>query len=277
MAFPFSLGCGCCEKCRPCPCAAGHAAASLQFTFDDWSSSPEGYCRECADLDTTIEVPAVDDFHYGVQLGDSYLLTEPKPACAVVDPPPGYGCRFAVDEFFDCVPQACLDTCVSECTSGCTDDGDCARENCESYVCGSDAACTNYGGTCELECSLNSVCVFDEELDPEHLSGICATASECTMSVAANSCRPIMLRIRAMFYVTVDRKAAVSVQVLLFGRSVGGGATALNLWGFHEFEAETLECDAIDVDVPLYLVAGYSQPIKPPCGAPTSVRVTGLP
>lgn len=277
MPFPFSLSCGCCPGCRACPCASGHAASSLQFLFDDWSASPAGYCSDCGELNATFEVPAVVDFSYGTQLGDNYRLTDPKAACEITDPEPGSGCRFAIDELFDCVPQACLDSCIVQCIGGCTSDADCSPENCEDYVCGSDNACFGYGGTCEIHCSQNSVCVFDEELDPEHTAGSCATVGDCASSVTAGSCREIRLRTRAMFYMTIDGKAAVSAQVLLFGRTIGGAAAALNLWGFHEFETATLDCEAIDVDVPLFPVAGYSQPTTPACGAPTSVRITGLP
>jgi hypothetical protein len=277
MAFPFSLGCGCCLECRACPCESGQAASSLQFMFEDWAASPAGYCSSCEALNTTIEVPEVDDFGYGVGFGDNYRLVEPKAACDIFDPEPGSGCRFAVDELFDCVPQACLDSCISQCIGNCTESGECSPENCEDYICGSDNACFYFGGTCEIECSQNSVCVFDEELDPEHLAGICATVGDCTSSVVEGTCAQIRLRIRAMFYVTEDRKAAVSVQVLLFGRTIGGFAAALNLWGFHEFDEETLDCGAVDVDVALFPVSGYSQPALPACGAPTSVRITGLP
>lgn len=277
MAFPFSLGSGCCPECRACPCAAGHGVSSLQLMFDDWAPSPQGYCNDCEALNTTIEVPAVEDFFYGTALGDNYRLVDPKPACEIFSPEPGSGCRFSVSELFDCVPQACLDTCIAECSQGCTESEQCAPENCPSYVCGSDNACLGYGGTCEIECSNTSVCVFDEELDPEHLAGVCATVGECTSSVVAGTCRPIRLLIRAMFYVTEDLKAAVSVQVLLYGRTIGGGASAVNLWGFHEFDDASLACDGVDVDVDLFPVSGYSQPALPPCGAPASVRITGLP
>lgn len=276
MAFPFSLSCDCCRGCRPCPCDDGTTASSLQFTFDDWSASPDGYCHSCADLNATIEVPAVDDFHYGTELGDAYVLTVPKIPCGL-EPPAGFGCSYAVDDLFDCVPQTCLDGCLSQCAGICTDDVDCAPENCEDYLCGSTGPCSNFGGPCEVRCEQSTVCVFNDEFDPEHLAGICATVGDCTSSVVEGTCRKIRLRIRAIFYVTIDRRAAVSVQILLFGRTVGGAASALNLYGFHEFEEETLDCGAVDVDVPLYRVDDYSQPSIPPCGEPTRVRITGLP
>lgn len=277
MAFPFSLDCGCCPECRACPCVSGHGASSLQVMFSEWTASPDGYCSSCEELNATLEVAAVEELHYDVAFGDDYRLTDPKAPCAVVGSESGFGCSFFVDEFFDCVPQACLDTCISGCTGGCSESEDCSAENCPDYVCGSDTACLNFGGTCEIRCTQNSVCVFDEESDPEHTAGVCATVGECASSVVDGTCRTIRLRIRAMFYVTEDRKAAVSVQVLLFGRTLGGGAAALNLWGFHEFDEETLDCSTVDVDVALFPVGGYSQPVVPACGAPTSVRITGLP
>ena len=277
MTFPFSMACGCCPECRACPCAAGSAASSLQVIFEEWSSAPAGYCHSCDELNTTLEVPSVAAFSSSGEIGDSYQLTSPKAPCIDGGVIAGAGCRFEVTEEFDCVPQVCLDVCISGCESGCTEDEDCTPEGCGDYSCGSDAACFFYGGSCALECAQPMTCVFDEELDPEHLAGSCAAVGDCEMSVAANSCVPIRLRVRIVFYVTSDLRPAVSAQVMLFSRTSLGIAVATALYGFHEFEEDELDCAAFDFELPLSPIDGYTQPPVPACGAPTSVRILGLP
>lgn len=277
MTLPFSMACGCCPECRACPCAAGSAASSLQVIFDEWTSAPAGYCHSCDGLNTTIEVPSVVFFSSSGEIGDTYLLTAPKASCATGGISPGSGCRFEVDEEFDCVPQPCLDFCESSCASGCTGDEDCTPEGCGTYSCGSDTACYFYGGPCALECAQSMTCVFDEELDPEHLSGSCAAVGDCVSSVVPNTCAPIRLRVRIAFYVTSDLRPAVSAQVMLFSRTSLGIGVATALYGFHEFEEDELDCAAFDFDLPLFPIAIYTQPPVPACGAPTSVRILGLP
>jgi len=277
MMLPFSMSCGCCPECRACPCAAGAFASSLQVEFNAWTSAPDGYCHSCDALNGALEVLGVEHFDYGSEIGDSYELTAPKAPCSVFDPVPGEGCRFEIEEAFDCVPQVCLDVCISGCSGGCTEDADCSPEGCEDFLCGSDIACASYGGPCALECTQATACVFDEELDPEHQAGTCATVGECVMSVAENSCEPIRLQVRVVFYVTEDLKAAVSAQVILFSRTSTGIGVATLLYGFHEFDDDELDCAALDFELPLAPIPGYSQPPVPACGAPASMRILGLP
>lgn len=277
MVLPFSLACGCCPSCRGCPCDSGTIPTSIQMTFDDWAAAPTGYCHSCDELNTTIEVPSVDDFHYGTEIGDAYDLLSPKYPCSFDSPTPGVGCMYAVDEEIECVPQSCFDSCASACYGTCTDDEGCSPEGCEDPSCTTDLACTQYGGTCEVECSQAMACVFDEELDPDHLAGTCTGVGDCAASVVAGSCWKIHLRLRAIFYVTVDLKAAVSVQVILSARTLDGTVVATILYGFHEFDDDRLDCAAFDFDLPLFPISGYTQPSVPSCGAPTSVRITGLP
>ncbi|MCE9604564.1 MAG: hypothetical protein K8U03_06620 [Planctomycetia bacterium] len=248
------------------------------MAFDAWASSPDGYCHSCEELNATIEIPSVEEFHTGVDIGDAYSLTSPKFPCFLYEDPPGTGCRYELHETFDCVPQSCLDVCVGSCPDGCTDDEGCSPERCSAYVCGTDEGCYFYGGgMCGAHCVQSMACVFDEEHDPDHTSGSCAPAGDCVASVEPNTCSPIQLRIRATFYMTVDRKAAVSIVVILFSRTITGIAVATILYGFHEFEDDELDCDEFDYDLPLFPIAGYTQPPTPACGAPTSVRITGLP
>ncbi len=251
----------------------------MQATFDDWGSHPAGYCVDCAALNAVLEVPAVEEFSPRAEVGDSYVFTAAHVPCDLIDgTSPGDGCRYEAEWEFDCVPEPCTAECTAECGQDCTADADCEPENCgEWYSCGATSpGCEGYGGPCAVACEQATVCVFDEEFDPAHEHGVCTAVGVCAASVEPESCTPLRLRLRAMLYVSAERRAVLSVQVILFCRTAEGEATAVQLGGAYEFADEELDCGAIDVDVPLLPVVDYVQPLVPACGPATMVRITSL-
>lgn len=251
----------------------------MQATFDDWGAHPAGYCVDCAALNAVLEVPAVEEFSPRAEVGDSYVFTAAHVPCDLIDgTSPGDGCRYEAEWEFDCVPEPCTAECTAECGQDCTADADCEPENCgEWYSCGATSpSCEGYGGPCAVACEQATVCVFDEEFDPAHEHGVCTAVGACAASVEADSCTPLRLRLRAMLYVSAERRAVLSVQVILFCRTAEGEATAVQLGGAYEFADEELDCGTIDVDVPLLPVVDYVQPLVPACGPATMVRITSL-
>lgn len=277
MAFPFSLRCDCCGGCRPCPCAAGTTPAALQAVFDDWGAYPAGYCTSCDDVNGTFEVPVVSEFSPIAPVGDNYDFDAAYPPCALTTGSPGDGCRFEAEWELPCLPQVCLE-CSAGCGASCTADEDCRPEACgEWWTCSATSPfCAGYGQTCGVQCEQETICVFDEESDPAHEHGICANVGDCEPSVAAESCEPIALRIRAMLYVDEDLRPVLSVQVILFCRTAIGEATAVQLAGTHRFAEGPLDCATIDVEVPLATPPEYVQPLLPACAPATSVRIVSV-
>lgn len=277
MAFPFSLRCDCCDRCRPCPCAAGTSPTSLQAMFDDWGAYPAGYCASCDDVNGTFELPAVAEFTPQAPLGDTYDFLAAHPPCETSGGVAGDGCLYEAVWELPCLPQACL-ACSAGCGASCTADADCEPAACgEWWSCGpTSPLCAGYGGSCVVDCEQETVCVFDEEMDPEHEFGVCAGVGDCTSLAAPESCEPITLRLRAMLYVDEDRRPVLSVQVILTCRTSTGEGTAVQLGGTHRFAEGTLDCAAIDVEVPLATPPDYVQPLVPACAPPTSVRIVNL-
>ncbi|MBA4019560.1 MAG: hypothetical protein C0483_20545 [Pirellula sp.] len=251
----------------------------MQATFEDWGSYPTGYCLDCDAVNAVLEVPAVEEFSPPAEVGDNYNFWSEVPPCDLTDgTTPGYGCRYEAEWEFDCVPEPCTADCMSDCGGFCTTDADCEPESCgDLRSCGAtDPSCEGYGGPCTVVCEQASVCVFDEETDPDHEHGYCASVGDCTASVEPNSCAPLRLRLRALLYVSAERRGVLSVQVILFCRTAVGELTAVQLGGVYEFDDEELDCGTIDVDVPLSPVVNYGQPLVPACGPATFVRITSL-
>ena len=278
MAFPFSLRCECCGRCRPCPCASGTAPAALVFEFTDWGSYPSGYCHRCDELNGTFAAPQTSDFAIGTEIGDDYDLYGETAECVAAAGGAGFGCRYEADHEFDCVPQPCLEECASGCGRSCTADGDCEPAACgDDYSCGAyDPTCGAYGGPCAVVCAQDSVCVFDEEFDPEHEHGVCTPVGACAADVTPGTCAPIKLRLRAALYVDALGRGVLSAQVLLFCRTTLGEPTAVQLVGRHTFTAARFDCGELDLEIPLEPATGYVQPIVPACGPATTLRIAIL-
>jgi len=265
----------CCEFCNPCPCETPPATLSGEFTT--WSAATAGsidpYCDDCNSLNnvaTLTSVAAFTDPSIGFS-HDFFYLYPPCDSTTVED-----HCLYEAIEDFDCIPQICY-----ECTAGCDglescdSDSDCSQENCPDFYCEADATCGNYGGgTCEpTDCTAVMTCVFDDELDPDHLAGVCAISNDCTFATVTN-CTVIQRYTRVVMYVASDRKPVISVHVILLGYTSLGVLTYSSLKGCLKLDSvEDLACDAMNHVISLTYIFGATDP---PCyaGATPTITIT---
>lgn len=258
----------CCEPCTTCPCKT--PPSSLHADFGFWGEGSPAYCESCVTLNGLFEIPKVTTFTAVLPIASGYNFFANYPPCTSLDVA-GEGCRYELDEEFDCVPTACL-TCTGGCGTSCTADADCSKENCDPdfYSCGAISAdCDKLGGhTCVVDCSTSSTCVFDDETDPDHLAGVCTMIS-CTVA-EVTACTPIRRVTRVIIYTANDGKPVIAVYVVLFGLNSAEELIAVALAGSRKFADLTeLDCASLGHDITLSptdpILNGYVQPLVPPC------------